>query len=95
MGVGRHDLRRVDDQLIAQAGRQGEPGSSRFFLSRKDELVRNATSSMKKEKRQQIMGGDVVESRTLSAAIAQAQATIEEGQFDIRLRLEEAEADGG
>lgn len=89
IGTERHEARRIDNQLRGRAARQGDPGSSRFFLSLEDDLVR-------------IFGGDRVKSMMerfnlpddmpievgmVSKAVAQAQAKVEGANFDMRKHL--------
>ena len=89
IGTERHEARRIDNQLRGRAGRQGDPGSSQFFLSLEDDLVR-------------IFGGDKVKSLMdkfhlpddvpievgmVSKAVAQAQARVEGANFDMRKHL--------
>ncbi len=89
IGTGRHEARRIDNQLRGRAGRQGDPGSSQFFVSAEDELIR-------------IFGGDrmfnimntlrvpedqPIEHRFISKSIEQAQSKIEGHHFDARKRV--------
>ncbi len=89
IGTGRHEARRIDNQLRGRAGRQGDPGSSQFFVSAEDELVR-------------IFGGDrmfnlmntlgvpedqPIEHSFISKSIEQAQSKIEGHHFDARRRV--------
>ena len=91
LGTERHEARRIDNQLRGRAGRLGDPGSSRFFLSLEDNLLR-------------VFGGDIIkrlftatnipedmpiESKLLSSVIEKAQKKIESLHFDIRRRLVE------
>ena len=86
IGTERHEARRIDDQLRGRAGRQGDPGSSRFFVSVEDELVRIFGGDKLKNLMDRLGVGedDVIENRFVSSAIAQAQARIEGHNFDIR-----------
>ena len=91
VGVGRHELRRMDDQLKARAGRQGEPGSSRFFLCREDELLRIAAAELRAKDKQILMREEVVEDRRISEAIARVQAKTEAKHSEIRRKLDEVD----
>ena len=86
IGTERHEARRIDDQLRGRAGRQGDPGSSRFFVSVEDELVRIFGGDKLKNLMDRLGVGedDVIENRFVSSAIAQAQSRIEGHNFDIR-----------
>jgi len=86
IGTERHEARRIDDQLRGRAGRQGDPGSSRFFVSVEDELVRVFGGDRLKNLMDRLGVGedDVIENRFVSNAIAQAQSRIEGHNFDIR-----------
>ncbi|MDO8655714.1 MAG: preprotein translocase subunit SecA, partial [Nanoarchaeota archaeon] len=86
IGTERHEARRIDDQLRGRAGRQGDPGSSRFFVSVEDELVRVFGGDRLKNlmDRLGVSEDDVIENRFVSSAIAQAQSRIEGHNFDIR-----------
>lgn len=86
IGTERHEARRIDDQLRGRAGRQGDPGSSRFFVSTEDDLVRVFGGDRLKNLMDRLGVGedDVIENRFVSSAIAQAQSKIEGHNFDIR-----------
>ena len=86
IGTERHEARRIDDQLRGRAGRQGDPGSSRFFVSVGDELVRVFGGDKLKNLMDRLGVGedDVIENRFVSSAIQQAQSRIEGHNFDIR-----------
>ena len=86
IGTERHEARRIDNQLRGRAGRQGDPGSSRFFVSVQDELVRVFGGDKLKNLMDRLGVGedDVIENRFVSSAIAQAQSRIEGHNFDIR-----------
>ena len=86
IGTERHEARRIDDQLRGRAGRQGDTGSSRFFVSVEDELVRVFGGDKLKNLMDRLGVGedDVIENRFVSSAIAQAQSRIEGHNFDIR-----------
>ncbi|HYI02250.1 preprotein translocase subunit SecA, partial [Hyalangium sp.] len=89
LGTERHESRRIDNQLRGRAGRQGDPGGSRFFLSLEDDLMRIFGS----EKIQGLMErlgmeeGEVIEHTWLSRAIEGAQKRVEGHNFDIRKNL--------
>ena len=86
IGTERHEARRIDDQLRGRAGRQGDPGSSQFFVSMEDELVRVFGGDRLKNlmDRLGVSEDDVIENRFVSNAIEQAQFRIEGHNFDIR-----------
>lgn len=86
IGTERHEARRIDDQLRGRSGRQGDPGSSQFFVSTEDELVRIFGGDRLKNIMETLGVGeeDVIENRFVSNAIAQAQTRIEGHNFDIR-----------
>ncbi len=90
VGTERHESRRIDNQLRGRSGRQGDPGSSRFYLSLEDNLMRIfgdpdrtkrwlTTAGMKE--------GEVIESRMLSRQIERAQRKVEAYNFDLRKNL--------
>ncbi|MFN0152285.1 MAG: SEC-C metal-binding domain-containing protein, partial [bacterium] len=89
VGTERHESRRIDRQLRGRAGRQGDPGSSRFFLSLEDDLMRLFGS----ERISGIMGrlglqeGEVIEHSMVTSAIGRAQRKVEEHNFGIRKHL--------
>jgi preprotein translocase subunit SecA len=86
VGTERHEARRIDNQLRGRAGRQGDPGSSRFFVSFEDDLMRIfAPESMQGWlKRAGMEDGMAIESRMVSRWIQKAQKRVEEYNFDIR-----------
>ena len=89
IGTERHESRRVDRQLRGRAGRQGDPGSSVFFISLEDNLMRLFASD-KIASLMDKMGfkeGDVIESSMVSNAVERAQKKVEENNFGIRKRL--------
>ncbi|MCS6934940.1 MAG: preprotein translocase subunit SecA [Chitinophagales bacterium] len=89
IGSERHDSRRVDRQLRGRAGRQGDPGSSQFFVSLEDDLMR-LFGSDRVAKIMDRMGhkeGEVMQSRLLTRSIERAQKKVEENNFGIRKRL--------
>ena len=91
IGTERHESRRIDNQLRGRAGRQGDPGSSRFFLSLEDELMRRFAAD-RVSKVMQMVGMDEdmpLESGMVSRFIEQAQISVEGYNFDIRKYLVE------
>ena len=89
VGTERHEARRIDNQLRGRSGRQGDPGSSRFFLSLHDDLISIfAGDWMRKVLGWLGLTGDVaIEDRRVSRGIARAQRKVEERNFDIRKNL--------
>jgi preprotein translocase subunit SecA len=89
IGTERHEARRIDNQLRGRAGRQGDPGSSRFYLSLQDDLMRifmgEWVSGMLE--RLGMEEGQAIESRMVSRRIEAAQKKVEERNFDIRKNL--------
>ena len=86
IGTERHESRRIDNQLRGRAGRQGDPGSTRFFLSLEDELMRRFAAD-RVSKVMQMVGMDEdmpLESGMVSRFIEQAQTRVEGYNFDIR-----------
>lgn len=89
IGTERHESRRVDRQLRGRAGRQGDPGSSVFFVSLEDKLMRLFAS----EKIAKVMDrlgfedGDMIEHKMISNSIERAQRKVEENHFGVRKRL--------
>ncbi len=89
IGTERHDSRRVDRQLRGRAGRQGDPGSSQFFVSLEDNLMR-LFGSGRISKIMDRMGyekGEVIQHKWISNSIERAQRKVEENNFGIRKRL--------
>ncbi|MDP6438679.1 MAG: SEC-C metal-binding domain-containing protein, partial [Candidatus Brocadiia bacterium] len=86
VGTQRHEARRIDNQLRGRAGRQGDPGSSRFFVSFEDELLRIfAPESTRNWLKRVGMEEDMaLESRMVSRMIQKAQQRVEEYNFDMR-----------
>ena len=86
VGTERHEARRIDNQLRGRAGRQGDPGSSRFYTSFQDELMRRfAPDSMQRWLQRVGMEEDMaIESRMVSRWIEKAQKRVEEFNFDYR-----------
>jgi preprotein translocase subunit SecA len=89
LGTERHESRRVDRQLRGRAGRQGDPGSSLFFVSLEDDLMRMFGS----ERIAKVMDfagykeGEVIQERMITKSIERAQKKVEENNFGIRKRL--------
>src|SRR5687767_4876425 len=91
IGTERHDARRIDNQLRGRAGRQGDPGSSRFYLSLEDTLLKRFASDRVTGLMERMgLEGDVaIESRLVSRTIENAQTRVEGYNFDIRKRVVE------
>jgi len=89
IGTERHESRRIDNQLRGRAGRQGDPGSSRFYLSLEDDLMRIFGSDRISGLMGKLgMDDDVpIENRMVSSAIENAQKRVESQNFDIRKHL--------
>jgi len=89
IGTERHESRRVDRQLRGRAGRQGDPGSSVFFVSLEDDLMRLFASERISHlmDRMGFKEGDVLEHSMLSKSVERAQKKVEENNFGIRKRL--------
>ena len=89
IGTERHESRRIDNQLRGRSGRQGDPGSSRFYLSLEDNLMRIFASDRVSALMQRFgMGsGEAIESSLVSRAIENAQKKVEAHNFDIRKHL--------
>lgn len=89
VGTERHDSRRVDRQLRGRAGRQGDPGSSQFFVSLEDDLMRMFGSERiaKTMDRLGLGEGDVIQHSMITKSIERAQKKVEENNFGIRKRL--------
>jgi len=89
VGTERHDSRRVDRQLRGRSGRQGDPGSSQFYASLEDDLMR-LFGSDRVAKMMDRMGhkdGEVIQHKMISKSIERAQTKVEENNFGIRKRL--------
>ncbi|MGM0647200.1 MAG: SEC-C metal-binding domain-containing protein, partial [Bacteroidota bacterium] len=89
IGTERHDSRRVDRQLRGRAGRQGDPGSSQFFVSLEDDLMR-LFGSERISKVMDRLGyekGEVIQHKMITNSIERAQRKVEENNFGIRKRL--------
>jgi preprotein translocase subunit SecA len=91
IGTERHDSRRIDNQLRGRAGRQGDPGSSRFYLSLDDDLMKRFASDRVTGLMERLgLEEDVaIESRLVSKTIESAQSRVEGFNFDIRKRVVE------
>ncbi|MBK6446769.1 MAG: preprotein translocase subunit SecA [Bacteroidetes bacterium] len=89
VGTEKHESRRVDRQLRGRAGRQGDPGSSQFYVSLEDELMRLFGSEriMKLMDRMGIEEGEVIQHSMITSSIERAQRKVEENNFGIRKRL--------
>jgi preprotein translocase subunit SecA len=89
VGTERHEARRVDNQLRGRSGRQGDPGSSRFYLSLQDDLLR-IFGSQRVERIMERLGmqeGEPIEHKLVTRAIATAQKRVETHNFEIRKHL--------
>ena len=91
IGTERHESRRIDNQLRGRAGRQGDPGSSRFYLSLDDDLMKRIASDRVAGLMERLgLEDDVaIESRLVSKTIESAQSRVEGFNFDIRKRVVE------
>ncbi len=90
VGTERHESRRIDNQLRGRSGRQGDPGSSRFYLSMEDNLMRIFGDPQRTKNLLQRVGmreGEAIESGLLSRQIEKAQRKVEAHNFDIRKNL--------
>ena len=89
IGTERHESRRVDRQLRGRSGRQGDPGSSQFFVSLEDDLMRLFGSERIASlmDRMGIKEGEVIQAPMMTKAIERAQKKVEENNFGIRKRL--------
>ena len=90
IGTERHESRRIDNQLRGRSGRQGDPGSSRFYLSLEDDLLRIFGDPEKTQTMLSRVGmeeGEAVESKLLTKQIERAQRKVEAHNFDIRKTL--------
>ena len=89
LGTERHESRRIDNQLRGRSGRQGDPGSTQFYVSMEDDLMRIFGSDRLKS-RMDMLGlpdNEAIESKMLSSAIETAQKKVEGHNFDIRKHL--------
>jgi preprotein translocase subunit SecA len=90
IGTERHESRRIDNQLRGRSGRQGDPGSSRFYLSMEDQLMRIFGDPARTKRLLALAGmkeGEVIESGMLTRQIEKAQRKVEAHNFDIRKQL--------
>ena len=89
IGTERHESRRVDRQLRGRAGRQGDPGSSQFFVSLEDDLMRMFGSERiaRIMDRMGVKDGEVIQHSMITKSIERAQKKVEENNFGIRKRL--------
>jgi preprotein translocase subunit SecA len=90
IGTERHESRRIDNQLRGRSGRQGDPGSSRFYLSMEDNLMRifgDPERTKRLLSRAGMKSGEAIESKLLSRQIERAQRKVEAHNFDIRKQL--------
>ncbi|WP_290798883.1 preprotein translocase subunit SecA [Halomonas sp.] len=89
VGTERHESRRIDNQLRGRAGRQGDPGSTRFFLSLEDSLMR-LFGSDRVQRMMKALGlerGEAIEHKMVSNAVERAQKKVESRNFDMRKQL--------
>lgn len=89
VGTERHEARRIDNQLRGRAGRQGDPGSSRFFVSLDDDLMRIFMSPWVRNlmRKSGLREGEAIESGLVTRGIERAQRRVEEQNFEIRKQL--------
>ena len=90
IGTERHESRRIDNQLRGRSGRQGDPGSSRFYLSMEDNLMRIFGDPERTKallSRVGMRDGEAIESGMLSRQIERAQRKVEAHNFDMRKQL--------
>ncbi len=90
VGTERHESRRIDNQLRGRSGRQGDPGSSRFYLAMEDNLMRIFGDPHRTQRLLKMAGmreGEVIESGMLTRQIEKAQRKVESHNFDIRKNL--------
>ncbi|MEC8880172.1 MAG: preprotein translocase subunit SecA [Pseudomonadota bacterium] len=89
IGTERHESRRIDNQLRGRAGRQGDPGYTRFFLSMEDDLMRIFASDRVRNMMRSLglKDGEAIEHRWVTRAIENAQRKVETRNFDIRKNL--------
>lgn len=85
LGTERHDSRRIDNQLRGRAGRQGDPGASRFYLSLEDELLRLfATGALSWVMGRTLPDDEAIEAKMVTKAIERAQTTVEQRNGEVR-----------
>ncbi|KAG1248890.1 hypothetical protein G6F65_019368 [Rhizopus arrhizus] len=89
IGTERHESRRIDNQLRGRAGRQGDPGSSRFYLSLEDSLMRIFAGDRVRAimERLKLPEGEPIEAGMVTRSIETAQRKVEGRNFDIRKQL--------
>jgi preprotein translocase subunit SecA len=91
IGTERHEARRIDRQLRGRAGRQGDPGSSQFFISLEDDLMRlfggERITALMQRLKMDLKEGEPIQARMLTRAVERAQKKVEENNFAIRKRL--------
>ncbi|KAA0890286.1 preprotein translocase subunit SecA [Pusillimonas sp. ANT_WB101] len=89
IGTERHESRRIDNQLRGRAGRQGDPGSSRFYLSLEDSLMRIFAGDRVRSimERLRLPEGEPIEAKMVSRSIESAQRKVEARNFDVRKQL--------
>lgn len=88
IGTERHESRRIDNQLRGRSGRQGDPGSSQFYISLQDDLMRIFAANMDNiMERMNMPEGEAISSRIVSRALEAAQRKIEGRNFEIRKNL--------
>ena len=89
LGTERHESRRIDNQLRGRAGRQGDPGSSQFYLSMEDELMRRFGSDNMRAMMERLGmdENEPIESKLVSRAVEQAQKRVEGNNFDARKQI--------
>lgn len=89
IGTERHESRRIDNQLRGRAGRQGDPGSSKFFLSLEDDLMRIFASDRVSDilRRLGLKGGEAIHHPLVNRALAKAQQKVEAHNYEIRKNL--------
>ena len=89
VGTERHESRRIDNQLRGRSGRQGDPGSSRFYLSMEDNLMRIFASDRVRGMMQSLgmEKGEAIEARIVNRSIENAQRKVEGHNFDVRKNL--------
>ena len=87
LGTERHESRRIDNQLRGRAGRQGDPGYSRFYVSFDDELMRRFVQDNVREMFQKQLGDEHLENRMVQNVVTNAQKQIEGRNFDTRKNL--------
>lgn len=89
LGTERHESRRIDNQLRGRAGRQGDPGESRFYISLEDNLIRIFAGDTLKKNMQRfgMQEDEIIESKFVSRTIERAQEKVEKHNFEIRKHL--------